>query len=167
MCTDYRGKNGEGYVRIYRFISAGNLCFLVAESPSGSWDEADTIARSQRWQKSFGFYWQNACNWLVSFVIWLGAIVCVGLVVGNTARKFRRRGYLRYGILIAAVVCGLSYSEWLMFWEEWLMIGLYVLALYAAIFDFEDDTPGGNSSNDDTDGPDYSDGTGTTIHYDL
>ena len=167
LVTDYRNKDGKGYVRVYRFISAKSICFLVAESPSDSWDEADAIVQSRRWQKSVAFYWDNAGNWFVGFVIWCSIIVCTGIIVFNTIRKFRRKGYLCYGILLVAVICGLSYIGWLMPGEEWLIIGFYALTLYAGIYGMNDNGPVPDSNDNDADGPNFSDGTGTTIHYDI
>lgn len=163
--TDYPGKDGKGYVRVYRYISASNLCFLIAESNSNQWEEADQIAQSQRFQKSVGFYWANFGNWLVSFIIWLSSLVGLIIICVNTAKYYRDKRYWCYGIVIAAIGGGLAFTGWQFHATDWLLLTNYALTIFSAVYD--DDSSGGNSESKDNDGPDFTDATGTTIHYDF
>lgn len=170
LTTVYNNKDNTGYIKLYRYVSAKNTGILVAESSANNWDEADAVARSQRYKKSFGFYWNNLGNYLTSFVIWAGALVGAIIFIANTVSKYRRKGYLLYALLIAAAGGALAWAEWLMPTAEYIAVTFIVLVFYAGLYGGEDAMSDGKPcrrDNDDADAPEGSDGTGTTINYDL
>lgn len=153
-------------IRIYRYVAARSLCFLVAENQSGDWEQADAVARSQRYQKSFSFYLQNFGNGLITFVLWCALISGVGIIIGNVINKFRNRKFRLYTIpVILLCVAGLCIFGWPPTMGS-LLLAIWPAAIVTGIIG-DNDTTRQEESDNDIDDPSTFDGTGPTIHYDF
>lgn len=153
-------------IRVYRYVAARSLCFLVAENHSGNWEEADAIARSQRYQKSFAFYWENFGNGLITFMLWCALFSGMGMIICNVIGKFRNRKFQLYAIpVILLCIAGLCIFGWPPTMGS-LLLAIWPAALVTGIIG-DNDTSRQEESDNDIDDPSTYDGTGPTIHYDL
>lgn len=160
-------RQGDRYIRIYRYVAARSLCFLVAENTSGDWTEADRIAQSQRYQKNFAFYRHNFLNGLILFLVWCSIVSCACLLISNLIRKRRRRKFW-YWIIPTLLVCaaGIALFGWPLSLES-LTLVLWASAIVSSVAGGYDDSSGSSSEDNEMDFEDPSsfDGTGPTIHY--
>lgn len=162
IVTTYRN-SGKGYVRVYRYISKRDICFLLAENSEDSWDEVEQIARSQRFNRRTGHFFYKAGNYFRSNFMYIVFAMVIIWTLRNTVLKFRHRHYLLYLLLLAAAgACAVLFLPWGGLTAR-LYLAVFVLWLYSCNYhgDADSESPDDNSSSGGYDG------TGTTIDYDL
>ncbi|MCI7139808.1 hypothetical protein [Alistipes sp.] len=154
---------GDRSIRVYRYVAARSLNFLVAESLDGDWTQADAIARSQRYQKSLAFYMNNFTDGLIRFIMWCGVLSGICMILFNFIEKYHDGKFL----LITIPVMLLCVSGvWIFGWPlslGSLLLGIWPSALAAALAGDSDDTPTGDDDEKEDEDPNTYDGTGPTI----
>ncbi len=159
-------RQGDRHFRIYRYVAARSLCFLIAENSDGNWQEADRIAQSQRYQKNFAFYRHNFVSGLIQCLIWCSIITCAWLLLSNLVRKRRNRKFWCW-IIPTLLICaaGVALFGWPLSLES-LTLSLWASAIVASLAGGYDDSSGSSEEHDaDIDDSSTFDGTGPTIHY--
>lgn len=157
---------GDRQIRVYRYVAARSLAFLVAESRDGNWEQADAVARSQRYQKNFKFFIDNFNNGLIRFILWCALLSGAGIILFNLVEKHRNGRFLLITIpTLLLCAAGVRIFGWPLSMES-LLFGIWPAALVAALVGGSDQKAEAESDAD-IDDPTTYDGTGPTIHHEL
>lgn len=167
--TQYKNKHDDGYVRVYRYASARNIGFLVVQNHSGQWDEADKIATSHHFNKTFRFIRENLTFYMINGIYWILIFAAVISIIVNSAFKLHK---IKFALIetatLALCLAGLYFIDWPPS-RAGLLVALGILAIItgAVCNDPSPSSPNNNSDTDtDFDAPTY-DGTGTKIDLDI
>lgn len=167
--TQYKNKHDDGYVRVYRYASARNIGFLVVQNHSGQWDEADKIATSHHFNKTFRFIRENLTFYMINGIYWILIFAAVLSIIVNSAFKLHK---IKFALIetatLALCLAGLYFIDWPPS-RAGLLVALGILAIITGAV-CNDPSPSFSNNNSDTDtdfdAPTY-DGTGTKIDLDI
>lgn len=158
---------GDQHIRIYRYVAARSLCFLIAENADGNWTEADQIAKSQRYQKNFAFFLHNLSTNLILGLIWISVISGICILISNLIKKRDNRQFW-YWIIPTLLLCavGIALFGWPLSLSS-LTVASWVTAMASSLAGgFDDDSSDSSQESDaDLEDPSTFDGTGPTIDY--